>query len=55
MYSEVNYCLEYREKFQISVEISREFLLVNWQYLNNPRWLPPAPVFDYVISYLRLY
>jgi hypothetical protein len=37
--------LKYREKFQISLEISREFLSGNWQYWSNLRALPIASLF----------
>jgi hypothetical protein len=35
----------YREKFQISLEISLEFLFGNWQYVSNLRALPTASLF----------
>jgi hypothetical protein len=37
--------LKYREKFQISLEISREFLYGNWQYWSNLRAVPAASLF----------
>jgi hypothetical protein len=37
--------LKYREKFQISLEISREVLSGNWQYWSNFRALPTASLF----------
>jgi hypothetical protein len=37
--------LKYREKFQISLEISREFLSGNWQYWSNLRAVPTASLF----------
>jgi hypothetical protein len=37
--------LKYREKFQISLEISRGFLYGNWQYWRNLRALPTASLF----------
>jgi hypothetical protein len=40
--------LKYREKFQISLEISREFLSGSWQYWSILRALPTASLFCFV-------
>jgi hypothetical protein len=37
--------LKYREKLQMSLEISREFLSGSWQYWSNLRALPTASFF----------
>jgi hypothetical protein len=50
----INKIVIYREKFQVSLEITRKFLSGNWQYWSNLRALQLPYCLVLVITYLSL-